>query len=125
MKPAIRKVQVGPLEDYDTATFTVLAYDRVNFTTARSSFANPPATPLPPISTVSVDPATGDVTLTWPAPDGVTDPASLTESLERTTTLDGEWTALPDAATTVTEGIATFNDPSPPDGAAFYRVVRP
>lgn len=115
-------VRVGPLTDLATATFTVLAYDPAKFTTAQNS-ANGMASP--PISNLSINPTTGEISFTWPAPAGVTDPVNLTDTVERSTTLSNNWTAVPGAVITITNGTVTFKDPTPPPGKSFYRVARP
>jgi hypothetical protein len=111
-------LRVGPLANFDTVKFTVIAYDPVNFTTAQND-ENGPA-PLVPISSIEIHPTTGELLLTWPAPN---DPSGY--SLNRSTSLDKDWAAVPGASITVTDGIVTFTDPEPPSGRAFYRISRP
>ena len=118
-------VRVGPLSDLATVKFTVLAYDPAKFTTALNS-VNVAAPAVPPtIGNLSADPATGAISFTWPAPAGVTAPSGLTDTVQRSTTLDNDWVAVPGAEITVATGTVSFRDPSPPSPRAFYRVVRP
>ena len=114
-------VRVGPLVNLYTVKFTVIAYDPTRFTTVQNSENVIP----PQISNIRIEPSTGEVSFAWPAPDGITDPASLTDTVERSTTLDHDWAVVPGAVITITNGTVTFRDPAPPAGQAFYRVVRP
>jgi len=114
-------VRVGPLVNLNTVKFTVIAYDPTQFTTVQNSENVIP----PQISNVRIEPSTGEVSFAWPAPDGITNPASLTDIVERSITLDQDWAVVPDAVITITNGTVTFGDPAPPAGQAFYRVVRP
>ncbi len=114
-------VRVGPLVNLNTVNFTVIAYDPTQFTTAQNNENVIP----PQISDISIEPSTGEVSFAWPAPDGITDPANLTDIVERSTTLDHDWAVAPGAVITITNGTVTFRDPTPPAGQAFYRVVRP
>jgi hypothetical protein len=114
-------VRVGPLVDLDTVKFTVIAYDPTKFTTAQ----NNENVIQPQISNISIDPSTGEVSFTWPAPDGIMDPGDLTDIVERSTTIDNDWAVVPGAVITITNGTVTFRDPTPPAGKAFYRVARP
>lgn len=116
-------IRVGPLVDLATVKFTVLAYDPTKFTTAQNS-DNGPA-PLMPINSISINPTTGEISLTWPAPSGVTDPVNLSHTLKRSTTLNNDWLAVPNAVITITDETVTFKDPTPPSGKAFYRVTGP
>jgi hypothetical protein len=119
-------VRVGPLVNLDTVKFTVIAYDPTNFTTTQNSenLIGGPTTP-PQISNGSVDQLTGEVSFTWPAPAGVTNPANLTDMVERSAILSNDWAVVPGAVFAVTNGTVTFRDPTPPAEKAFYRVVRP
>jgi hypothetical protein len=83
-----------------------------------------PATPFV-ITSVSVAPG-GDVSFSWPAPAGVTDPLLLTDTVERSTTLSG-WTDITGTGSfTIVAGVVSFTDTNPPAGGkAFYRIVRP
>jgi hypothetical protein len=114
-------VRVGPLVNLNTVRFTVVAYDPTQFTTAQNN-----ENVIPPrINNGSINPLTGEVSFTWTAPAGVTNPASLTDTVKRSTTMDHDWAVVPGAVITITNGIVTFRDPTPPAGQAFYRVVRP
>ena len=114
-------VRVGPLVDLDTVRFTVVAYDPTNFTTTQNN-----ENVIPPlISNINVEPSTGEVSFTWPSPDGITDPADLTDTVERSTMPGHDWAGVPGAVITITGGTVTFRDPTPPAGQAFYRVARP
>jgi hypothetical protein len=115
-------IRVGPPADPATARFTVIAYDPSKFTTAHNSVNG---IAPPPISNLSINPSTGETSFNWPAPAGVTDPGNLTDRVERSTSLGNDWTTVPGAVITITGGIVTFKDPTPPPGKAFYRVVRP
>lgn len=87
-----------------------------------------PSTPAMEFSVTGVfrDSGTGAVELSWPAPAGVSDPASLTDTVERSLLLDGDWTPVTNGSFTISEGVVTFTDPSPPAGPqVFYRVNRP
>jgi hypothetical protein len=118
-------IRVGPVTDLETARFTVIAYDPAQFTTALNSENNiNPSTP-PQISNVITDPITGEVSFSWPAPAGVTDPANLTDTIERSINMNNDWTTVTGGVITITDGIVTFRDPTPPLGKAFYRVARP
>lgn len=78
------------------------------------------------VSGISVDATSGAVDLTWPAPDGVTDPAALTDIVERSIDLDGDWDTVTGGSATISDGVVSFTDPSPPEGPrVFYRVDRP
>jgi hypothetical protein len=111
----------GPLVDLDTVRFTVVAYDPTSFTTAQNN-----ENVIPPlISNLSIESSTGEVSFTWPAPDGATDPGDLTDTVERSTTMDNDWAVVPGAVITITNGTVTFGDPTPPAEKAFYRVARP
>ena len=83
-----------------------------------------PATPFV-INSISVA-GNGDVSFSWPAPAGVTDPLLLTDTVERSTTLAG-WTNITGSGSfTIVDGVASFTDTNPPAGGkAFYRIVRP
>ncbi len=118
-------LRVGPLANLETVKFTVLAYDPTQFTTAQNAVnvAAPAAPPV--ISNLAADPVTGAITFTWPAPAGVTAPASLTDTVQRSTTLANDWAAVPGALVAIAGGLVTFTDPAPPSPRAFYRVVRP
>jgi hypothetical protein len=113
-------VRVGPLADLNTVKFTVIAYDPIQFTTAQ----NNENVITPWISSIRIEPSTGEVSFAWPAPSGITDPGNLTDTVERSTTLDQDWAVVPGAVITITNGTVTFRDPAPPPGKAFYRVVR-
>jgi len=113
-------VRVGPLVNLNTVRFTVVAYDPIKFTTVQSSENG-----LPPISNVGIDSLTGEFSFTWPASDGITNPDDLAVTFQRSTTLDNDWAATPGAVITITNGIVTFIDPTPPAEKAFYRVARP
>jgi|GEM_PF-5104113 len=78
------------------------------------------------ISDFSIDPGTGAIRFTWPAPAGVTDPGSLTDTAQRSTLLSEAWENVPGAVITIVDGTVQFEDPSPPAvPALFYRVDRP
>ncbi len=109
-------VRVGPIVDLATVKFSVLAYDPAKCTTAQNS-ENGPA-PLTPINSISIDPTTGELSLTWPAAAGVTDPANLIHTLKRSTTLNPDWAVVPGAVITIADGTVTFKDPTPPSGKA-------
>ena len=113
--------RIGPLANLATVKFTVIAYDPAKFTTMQ----NNQNVVRPQISNTSVEPATGEVSFAWPAPDGITDPGNLTDTVERSTTLNQDWAVVPGAAITIANGTVTFRDPTPPAGQAFYRVARP
>lgn len=83
-----------------------------------------PAVPFV-ITSVSVA-GNGDVSFSWPAPAGVTDPLLLTDTVERSTNLTG-WTNITGSGSfTIIAGVASFTDTNPPAGGkAFYRIVRP
>lgn len=115
-------LRVGPLTDLETVKFTVVAYDPAKFTTALNSEN---ASAAPPLSAINVNSSTGEISFTWPAPAGVTDPVNLTDTILRSITLGSDWNPVPGAVITITGGIVTFKDPSPPAGSAFYRVGRP
>jgi Glycosyl hydrolase catalytic core/Concanavalin A-like lectin/glucanases superfamily/Putative Ig domain len=58
----------------------------------------------------------GDGTIQWPSV------AGITFTIKRSTTLAaGSWSVL-EAAFTGTPGTASYNDPSPPAGRAFYKI---
>ncbi len=114
-------VRVGPLTNLSTASFTVIAYDPTNFTTTENS-----ANVIPPqVSIISIEPLTGTVTFAWSAPAGVTDPGGLSDVVQRSITLNNDWTVVTDAVITITNGTVSFVDPTPPADKAFYRVTRP
>jgi hypothetical protein len=114
-------VRVGPLVDLDTVKFTVIAYDPNKFTTAQ----NNENVISPQISNISVESSTGEVSFAWPAPNGVTNSGDLSDTVERSTTLDNDWAVVLGAVITITNGTVMFRDPTPPAGKAFYRVARP
>ena len=114
-------VRVGPVTNLNTAKFTVIAYDPTHFTTAQND-AN---VILPQISNINIEPLTGNVSFAWSAPAGVTDPGGLSDVVQRSTTMNGDWAAVPGAVITITNGTVSFTDPTPPAEKAFYRVVRP
>jgi hypothetical protein len=116
-------VRVGPLANPDTVRFTVIAYDPTLFTTAQNN--ENIIGGLPPISNVSVDALTGEVSFSWFASDGVTNTDDLTVTFQRSTTLDNDWAVVPGAVITITNGTVMFTDPTPPADRAFYRVARP
>jgi hypothetical protein len=113
-------VRVGPLVNLHTARFTVVAYDPSRFTTAQNN-----ENALPPISGISIDSSTGEISFTWPAPTGVTNANDLTVTVQRSTTLGNDWIVVPGATITITTETVTFRDPAPPAGEAFYRVAQP
>jgi len=113
-------VHVGPLTNLATVKFTVIAYDPANFTTVQ----NGENVLVAQISNLSIDPATSAVLFNWTAP-GVTNSGDLTDTVRRATALTNNWVTVPGAVITVTNGLVTFRDPSPPAGNAFYQVVRP
>ena len=113
-------VRVGLLVNLNTK-FAVIAYDPTNFTTAQNN-----ANVIPPqASNISIDPSTGAVSFTWSAPVGVTDPGDLSDVVQRSTTMNNDWAAVPGAVITITNGTVSFLDPTPPADKAFYRVTRP
>jgi len=114
-------VRVGPVTNLNTAKFTVIAYDPTHFTTAQND-AN---VILPQISNINIEPLTGNVSFAWSAPAGVTDPGGLSDVVQRSTTMNSDWAAVPGAVITITNGTVSFTDPTPPAEKAFYRVVRP
>jgi hypothetical protein len=114
-------VRTGPVADLATARFTVIAYDSAKFTTVLNS-ENVIA---PQIGDASIESSTGEVSFDWLAPSGVTNSIDLTDTVERSTTLESDWATVPGAVITVTNGSAKFTDPAPPADKAFYRVVRP
>lgn len=93
-------------------------------TAGNASVTVNPAIPFV-ISSVSVA-TNGNVSFSWPAPAGVTDPLLLTDTVERSTTLSG-WTNITGTGSfSIVSGVASFTDTNPPPGGrAFYRIVRP
>jgi hypothetical protein len=118
-------IRVGPLANLETARFTVLAYDPTQFTTAQTTENVIAPVTLPQISGLSFNPATGEISFTWPAPAGVTNPGNLTESVQRSATLNNDWAAVPGALLAIMNGTVAFSDPTPPYPKAFYRLARP
>jgi predicted esterase len=118
-------VRVGPLTNPDTARFTVIAYDPIQFTTAQTTENTIAPAPLPTISGLAFNPATGEITFSWPAPAGVTNPANLTETVQRSATLNNDWAPVPGALLAIMNGTVAFSDPAPPAPRAFYRLARP
>jgi hypothetical protein len=101
--------------------------------------AAPPVSLAPVTVTVNVPPGdnsfavisvtvapNGNVSFSWSAPAGVTDPLLLTDIIQRSTNLEpGSWIDLPAAGATITDGVVTFTDTNPPAGGkAFYRIKR-
>ncbi len=69
----------------------------------------------------------GDVSLSWPVPDGVTDPLALADKVERSgTLLPASWSDITSSgAVTIVAGVASFTDTDPlAGGKAFYRIAR-
>ena len=118
-------VRIGPLANPDTARFTVIAYDPNRFTTAQTTENTIAPVPLPPITNLFFNPATGAISFSWPAPAGVTNPAKLTETVQRSTTLANDWAGVPGAVLAILNGTVAFSDPAPPSPRAFYRLLRP
>lgn len=119
-------LRVGPLTDLENAGFTVLAYDPEQFTTAWNggSASAGPALGLR-ILDIRVAPASGEVSFDWPAPEGVLDPGELDDVVERSTALGHGWDLMPDLLFSISDGIVTTEDRTPPGRRAFYRVTRP
>ena len=114
-------VRVGPVTNAATVKFTVIAYDPVKFTTVQ----NNQNVVRPQINNLSIDSSAGDVSFGWTAPDGITNPGNLPDTVERSTTLFNDWVTVPDGVIAISNGTVTFTDPAPPAGQAFYRVARP
>jgi hypothetical protein len=117
-------VRVGPVTNFATVKFTVIAYHPTQFTTVQNS-ENVIAAPRPQISNISYEPVTGNFSFTWLAPNGVTNLANLTDAVQRSITLSNDWVTVSGAALTITNGNVTFRDLTPPAGKCFYRVARP
>ena len=118
-------LRVGPVASgLATARFTVIAYDPSLFTTAQNNENVIAPEALSPISNLSFDQATGAISFTWLAPSGVTTPGGLTDTVQRSTTLENDWATVANGVVTVSGGVVTFNDPTPPSPRVFYRVVR-
>ena len=93
-------------------------------TAGTTSVTVTPATPFV-ITGVSVA-SNGDVSFSWPAPAGVTDPLLLTDTVERSTNLSAWADITGSGAFSIVNGVASFTDTDPPAGGkAFYRIVRP
>ncbi len=118
-------IRVGPLPDLDATRFTVIAYDPARFTTAQTTDNTIAPSPLPPISDLYFNATTGAISFSWPAPAGVTNPANLTESVQRSATLQNDWAGVPGAMLAILNGTVAFSDPAPPAPRAFYRLLRP
>ncbi len=117
-------LRAGPVTDPVSARFTVIAYDPVEFTTAQNGENLIAPEPLSPIGDLRADPATGAISFTWQAPSGVTSPANLTDTVQRSTTLGDDWATVTGGAISITNGVVSFTDPAPPSPRVFYRVVR-
>ncbi len=86
-----------------------------------NEFVPPPATSFQ-FTSIMVE--GGSVNLEWPAPEGVTEPAALADSIERSTDLV-DWTPIENPALTIMGGTVRFTDDLPPPGGkVFYRVER-
>jgi hypothetical protein len=118
-------IRVGPLANLETVRFTVNAYDSTQFTTTQTTANVIAPVPLPQISGLSFNPTTGEISFTWTAPVGVSNPANLTETVQRSATLNNDWAAVPGAILGILNGTVAFSDPSPPSPRAFYRLARP
>jgi hypothetical protein len=108
-----------------TSTYTLVYTAPTAATPTTAGTASVTVNPAIPfvITSVSVAP-NGNVSFSWPAPAGVTDPLLLTDTVERSTTLSG-WTNIT-GSFTIVDGVASFTDTNPPPGGkAFYRIVRP
>lgn len=66
----------------------------------------------------------GSITLTWPAPKGVTNPSFLIDVVFRSSNMAG-WTVIESPNLSIQAGIVVFTDPSPLPGKGFYRIGRP
>lgn len=86
-----------------------------------------PVAPSAPLILSAESFSGGSLTVSWPAPNGVTNPANLTDVIERSTTLlPDSWTTIPSTGATITDGVVRFTDGNPPAGGkAFYRITRP
>jgi hypothetical protein len=119
-------VRVGPLTNLTTVKFTVVAYDPTKFTTAQNNETGVGGQTAPlHLSNISFTLPTGEFSFAWPAPAGVTNPANLTDTVQRSPTLTNDWAVVLGAVIAITNGIVTFSDPTPPAVRAFYRVARP
>ncbi len=109
-----------------TLTYVVGANPQVSLAPVTVTVIPSPVTNEPFIITSISVAANGDVTFSWPAPAGVTDPLLLTDVIERSTTLEvASWSVVPTAGATITAGVVTFTDTDPPAGGkAFYRIKR-
>lgn len=108
-----------------TYTLTYTAASASTPTTAgTASVTVDPGTPFI-IRSVSVA-VNGDVSFSWPAPAGMTDPLLLGDIVQRSTTL-ADWADITASGSlSIIDGVATFSDTNPPSGGkAFYRIVRP
>jgi hypothetical protein len=65
----------------------------------------------------------GTITLSWPAPAGVTNPATLSDVVQRSSSVGG-WTTIINPNLTISGGMVSFTDNSPLPGSGFYRVGR-
>jgi hypothetical protein len=129
---AVDEFGVGSLPVSPSATTTyTLTYDPPG--------SAPPVSLAPVTVTVNVAPVdtsfaiisvtvapNGDVSFSWPAPAGVTDPLALTDVVQRSTSLEtNSWIELPATGASIVNGIVTFTDTNPPAGGrAFYRIKR-
>ncbi|MBK1834106.1 hypothetical protein [Roseibacillus ishigakijimensis] len=88
-----------------------------------------PLTPPAPlvVEALVVDESANEVRVTYPAPEGVTDPGALSDEIQRSATLlANSWETLTGGAFAIADGMVIYTDDTPEEGGrAFYRVVRP
>jgi BspA type Leucine rich repeat region (6 copies) len=114
----------GGVFQYTASDFTIRFYaGATGFTTPTWNDYPTVALPTDLVVMGFVRNANGSVTMTWPAPKGVTNPSLLTDVVYRSGSLAG-WSAIA-SPLAIDAGMVVFTDPSPPPGKGFYRIGRP